>query len=293
MVRCITATNYLGQSIRLELNKPEESGLIVQSVDGLGPVKANVNTTQWAMGDGGCFNSARVGERNIVLSLAMLFAPTVEDARLLTYQYFPVRKRIRLMVETDRRTAEIDGYVESNEPDIFSKNEAAQISIICPDPYFYDGGGYTETVFSKVEPLFEFPFSSGLTEPSWLEMSRLKEQCSGEADYRGDVETGMLLTIHAWAAAKNIAVFNPDTRETMRIDTTLSPGDEFEVSTIKGTRYARLLRNGEYHNAIGCLNRDSDWFQLSPGKNTFVYSAEEGEDGLELRLKYRSAYGGV
>ena len=45
--------------------------------------------------------------------------------------------------------------------------ETTQISIVCPDPYFYSAGpdGTNTTIFYGVEPLFEFAFSNeSLTE---------------------------------------------------------------------------------------------------------------------------------
>lgn len=45
MIRAVTFTNYLGDSIRLDLARPEKSGFIIKSVTGLGPGKANINTT--------------------------------------------------------------------------------------------------------------------------------------------------------------------------------------------------------------------------------------------------------
>ena len=39
MIRAVTFTNYLGDSIRLDLARPEESGFIIKSVTGLGPGK--------------------------------------------------------------------------------------------------------------------------------------------------------------------------------------------------------------------------------------------------------------
>ena len=72
MIRAVTFTNYLGDSIRLDLARPEESGFIIKSVTGLGPGKANINTTEIATNDGSLFNSSRMPSRNIVISLAYM-----------------------------------------------------------------------------------------------------------------------------------------------------------------------------------------------------------------------------
>ena len=37
MIRTITVKNYLGDSIKLNLARPEESGFVVKSITGLGP----------------------------------------------------------------------------------------------------------------------------------------------------------------------------------------------------------------------------------------------------------------
>ena len=162
MIKSITVTNYLGDSIKLELARPEESGFIVTSVTGLGAGKANINMTEVATNNGGLFNSSRLPSRNIVISLKFMFKETIEDMRQLSYKYFPIKKKLTLLVETDNRLAEIDGYVETNEPDIFSKEEGSDISIVCPNPFFYSAGedGKNTTIFFGVEPMFEFPFSN-------------------------------------------------------------------------------------------------------------------------------------
>lgn len=163
MIRAVTFTNYLGDSIRLDLARPEESGFIIKSVTGLGPGKANINTTEIATNDGSLFNSSRMPSRNIVISLAYMWKDSIEDVRQLSYKYFPIKKKLTMLIETDNRQAEIEGYVESNDPTIFSKDEGSDISIVCPNPFFYSAGkdGINTTIFYGVEALFEFPLYAG------------------------------------------------------------------------------------------------------------------------------------
>ena len=109
MIRAVTFTNYLGDSIRLDLARPEESGFIIKSVTGLGPGKANINTTEIATNDGSLFNSSRMPSRNIVISLAYMWKDSIEDVRQLSYKYFPIKKKLTMLIETDNRQAEIKG----------------------------------------------------------------------------------------------------------------------------------------------------------------------------------------
>ena len=165
MIQSIEVTNYLGESLKIDLGTPEEWGIWIKSIKGLGPGKANINTTDLASSDGGIFNSARSEIRNIVLTLGFITTTidgefySVEDVRNLTYKYFPKKKIIRLVINTDRISLITYGYVESNEPEIFSKDETTQISIICPDPLLYSAY-INQTVFNGVDFEFEFPFEN-------------------------------------------------------------------------------------------------------------------------------------
>lgn len=253
MIRAVTVTNYLGESKRFELAFPEKSGFAVQSISGLGPSKADINTTEISTNDGSLYNSARVNSRNIVMSLKLMFTPQIEDTRQDSYKYFPIKKRVTLLIETDNRICETYGYVESNEPDIFSSDETTQISIVCPDPYFYSAGsdGTNTTIFYGVEPLFEFAFSNESLTESLIEFGEIKNETEQTVYYSGDAEIGVVITIHAIGNVRNITIYNTGTREVMRIDTDklekltgsgMVAGDEIIISTIKGDKSITLLR---------------------------------------------------
>ena len=58
-------------------------------IDGLNPVTATINTTEFATSDGAMFNSARIGTRNIVLYIKIY--PEIEQNRLLLYSFFTIK----------------------------------------------------------------------------------------------------------------------------------------------------------------------------------------------------------
>lgn len=304
MIRAITVTNYLGDSIKLDLARPEQSGFVVTSVTGLGSGKANINMTEVATNDGGLFNSSRLPSRNIVISLKYLWHDSIEDVRQLSYKYFPIKKKLTLLIETDNRQAEIDGYTETNEPTIFSKDEGSDISIVCPNPFFYSAGkdGINTTIFYGVEPLFEFPFSNESLYECLLEMGRIQNQTEKTIVYSGDAEIGVTIAIHAIGEARNITIYNTGTREIMRIDTDklkaftgsgIILGDEIVICTVKGQKSITLLRNGKTTNILNCLDKNADWFQLAKGDNIFAYTVEEGRANLQFRIENRIVYEGV
>lgn len=292
MIKSITVTNHLGDSIKLELAKPELSGFAITSISGIGPGKANVNMTELSTIDGGLYNSARVPVRNIVISLRYLWKNSIEEARHLSYKYFPLKKKVKLSFETDLRTADVEGYVESNEPNIFSNEENTDISIICPDPYFYSSKINT-TVFSGIEPMFEFPFSNESVVLPLLEMGVIQNYKEKVVIYDGDAETGVIITIHARDEASNIAIYNIGTRETMRINIEVVAGDAITINTNPRSKSITLQRDGVTTNILNNMTRDSDWFKLTKGDNVFTYTAETGANNLNFTIENRILYEGV
>lgn len=77
MIKSVKVTNYLEESKTFVLMDPEASGYLIEEITGLGPPTATINTTDMASIDGSIYNSARVGMRNIVLTLRLQFKPTV------------------------------------------------------------------------------------------------------------------------------------------------------------------------------------------------------------------------
>lgn len=304
MIRAVTFTNYLGDSIRLVMARPEESGFVIKSITGLGPGKANINTTEVATNDGSLFNSSRLPSRNIVVSLGYMWNDSVEDVRQLSYKYFPIKKKLTVLIESDNRQAEIEGYVESNDPTIFSKDEGSDISIICPNPFFYSAGenGINTTIFYGVEPLFEFPFRNESLYEKLLLMGEIRNETERVVMYNGDAEIGITITIHAIGEASNITIYNTRTREVMRINTEklekftgsgIIAGDDIIICTIKGKKSISLLRDGKTTNILSCLDKNADWFQLAKGDNIFAYTAETGSSNLQFRIENRIVYEGV
>lgn len=193
MLKKVVITNHLGESMEYRIDGVEvdnPSGLIITSIDGLGPVKANINMSDLATTDGQLYNSARLSGRNIVIKALFTHATSIEEARLLSYKYFPIKKKIKFRIETDNRIAETEGYVESNEPDIFSEESGCQISILCENPYF-DGGkiGYT---FGDTIPLFKFAFGNESLDEPLIKLSEEAEVTDERRIvYDGDTDTGV------------------------------------------------------------------------------------------------------
>lgn len=307
MIHSVIVTNDLDESIELVLSDPQPSGLIVKSIDGLGPSKATINTTQLASSDGSVYNSARKEEKNIVFNLLYLEdseTNLIETSRLRTYKYFPLKKLVTLTFIMDHRIAEIQGYVESNEATIFDQQSGCQISIICPTPFFTTSDRSME--LNGVESHFEFPFSNESLTENLINLGELVYSVGTEYYYDGDAETGVYIIIHANDTATNFSIYNSVTRNKMDFDTSkmaaitkdgvtsLISGDTLEISTVVGNKFITLTRNGKQYNVMAMLPKNEiDWLTVRKGINVFGYMAESGGANLSITIQTHILYEGV
>lgn len=304
MINSVTVINHRNESKKFVLADPWSSGFAITYIDGLGPVKADISTTDISSLDGAVFNSARAGSRNIVISFIFLENPTIEQTRLDSYRYFPIKKHVTLQIETDTRTYITSGYVESNTPTIFSASEGCDVSIICPKSYFTaldEGGEFGGEVGSLA--LFEFPFSNKSLSTSTIEFSIGKTTLDFEVLYQGMIETGLILHFYAKEANNsfwNLIIEKYGTGERMTLLPSSLPdggflaGDELVISTISGRKRVTLIRNGESINATKILSRSSKWLKLDPGINRFLINTPLVDLGMfEIRFEYEPLYEGV
>ena len=328
MIQSVTITNYLGSlndnlakqtnqsTVHITLKDDEPShGMLIMSITGLGPVKATINRTELATTDGSLYNSAKLEERNIVIKIKFLEAKSIEDVRLLTYKYFPIKRKVIFSIKTDNRDARAIGYIESNEPDIFSKDECADISIICPDPYFYSnlaGDSPHIIQFSGLEDEFEFPFDNNSLTENLIELGNIQPIVTKDFLYQGDQEIGVTMNIDFmnnvdtdFTVYHYKSSFNPNEPELMSgflikaeklhalMGTFFLSGDRVTVETTQGNEHIFLIRNGVSHNILNAVTRDSDWFKLAKGSNRFIFTAYGNESKLNFRIENYVIYEGV
>ena len=294
----------------MELENPKKSGFFVAGITGLGPPKADINTTRRAGSDGSIYNSAKVESRNIVITLIYYMDNTagtdgqildVETLRHKTYEFFPIKRQVTLHFVTDRRRASITGYVESNEIGFFTNMEGSQISIVCNDPWFVsEDAGVTNLRLINTEPLLTFPVyfdEASAADRNYVEFSKKKSRITGNIPYYGDLETGLALTVTCKSATGDIALSNDTHNETVTISSqtvanltgsAISSGDRIVVTTHTGNKTAKLFRGSAVHNIIAAVNKQSKWPKLYSGNNELSATPTTGrvEVAIDLNVLY-------
>lgn len=252
------------------MNRPDTDLFEVRNIDGLGAVKAAINTTPYGSLNKEQFVGSQSGKRNIVATIGL--DPdwndwTISKLRRLLAKTFSPNNTVRLEFESlEFSPVEISGYIESNEPNMFSKDPEQVISIICPDPDF---------VAVDV-----------------IQIDGESDQIPWPIDYSGDVETPIQVQV---ARKYGIPSATPDpTRVTIQVNdpnpTYISaPGPgaapvdaahNLQMDSTPGGKYIHRYTNSGGTSTVDNLLNDAQivqrWPVIGPGTDTFQVIVDQG-----------------
>lgn len=265
------------------------SNYYVTDVSGLTPPATTINTAKAGIIDGTFFNSASVEERNIVISLTI--NGDIEANRQKLYRIFPRKTACTVYFKNANRDVKIKGYVETIECDPFVKREKAQISIICPRPYFED----LATIYAELAAtlaLFEFPFA--IEEDNPIPFSEATDYPIAEIMNEGDAEAGCIISIEVNDTIQGIKIINTSTQQFFYLDSAFVDHDKITISTISGQMGVTRERGGAKTNILNYVGANSTWLRLAPGVNYFTYAIDDGDtEDVEITFEATTLYGGV
>lgn len=286
MYEC-TIENAFGERVKLTQN---ESNFQVLNIGGLNPPSVQINHSQIAGLDGSKYNSSRLNDRNIVLTVRI--RGDIEGNRLYLYQLFSLKQECKLYYKNGRRNVYISGRIESIECDYFTNMETMQISILCPFPYFKDVDLILDDI-SKIIRRFVFPFTIEYDDPipfSDIEINRVVDVFN-----HGESECGVIIDVGFIGTVNKLKILNTGTGETFTIQHPFVLGDKLVINTNKGEKSATLTRDGAVTNMFPKIVRGSTFFNLNRGDNYFSFLADDGDHDSNVTIVYKhyTLYGGV
>lgn len=309
MIKAITVTNDNGESLRLELANPEPSEIVVESIEGLGPEKANISSTDNQVYDGSTYDSSNVPQKPININLK--FQPNdgdVERIRHKCYDYFPTTKNVNLKIETDERYLNIDGYIESNLPEIFSEQEGAAITVLCMDPYF-KGIINSEEILKGVEKDFSFPFSNESLTEKLLIMGNIYNDTTRSIYYHGEKEVGVKIRIDFSGdlpdvqGVNKLSIQNLSHNQKMVIDIksfktkenlTILDGDYILIDTTFGNKTMYYYQNNNEYNLLSYIDiKELSWVMLEPKYNMLQFDSTNNSNINGITINNKILYRGV
>lgn len=273
MLTKVEVRNIQGALLSLPL-EDMSSGFVLESIDGLDPVKATIVSSSFAQQDGAQYHSSRRETRNIILRLELdpdYVVDSVRDLRKRLYNFFMPKTEVKLrFYMSDGLIVNISGRVESFETPLFTKEPGATVSILCFDPDFID-----------------------LTP---IGLSGLSTATSTETlvNYTGTVETGLQFVLNVDRPLTQFTFYHrpPDgTLRSLDFAASLVAGDVLTINTVTGAKGAILTRAGSNTSLLRGISPQSNWVELMSGSNQIrIYAVGAG---IPFTITYTTRYGGL
>ena len=269
-------------------------GILIEHIDGIYAFKGEVKTSPYSQTNGDRYKNTRATKRNIVIT-GKIF-DDFWDNRQFMYRVFRLGSIGKFCyAEPNRKNRYADYYVESCDIDQDPFRGQFQISLICPDPFFYDGEAeYIDLSSWLSDFTFEHEFIAEGEELGHRETSMIKEI----ENLNGVDGIGMKITMTASGNVVNPYVYLYETGERITIGTpgnpyTLTSAKSVEIETTTGKKNIVQIESDTRTRINEYLDPDSSFFQLQAGKNTIGYNAASGALLLNVHIEYKMRYLGV
>ena len=109
---------------------------MTSKIEGLNPPPGTISTSGYAGMDGSYLNNAFIEKRNVVVHFEMR-GVGIEKKRHQLYKVVKPSRYVKIYYKTAEIDVFAEGYVESCEVNNFETLTSGQISILCPDIYWY------------------------------------------------------------------------------------------------------------------------------------------------------------
>ncbi|MBQ1469432.1 MAG: phage tail family protein [Schwartzia sp.] len=287
-IRCTNEDGFF-----LEFDETEFSPFFLAGIDGIYTAKNKVYISENSMIDGAVYQGSVSEYRNIVLHLIDKSKGEYTENRDALNRLFKEKAPGTLVFwEGTAEPRKIEYYVESVDSDEKYMPRKHTVSLICPDPFFYDIEGSDESMASWVSA-FEFPFESTSAgfEFGYQSNERIK---SIQNDIAED-NIGVVITITCMGAVLNPSITHIETGDRISIGHSgkpfeISTGDVVVITTATGNKHVTLTHNGVTSEVNHYLTEDSVFVQLMRGSNSFGFNADAGLNNLSISISYTFKY---
>lgn len=273
MLTEVQATASSGDILSLVLGEIS-SGIAVNDIDGLEPVKATIVSTSSPNQAGEQYMSSKRDPRDIKFTLGLepdYISEMPEDVRNRLYRYFMPNTFVNLkFINQNGISADISGMTETFEAPLFVQNPKATISVRCFESDFVDdeivsiNGSTVSNTFMTTE------------------------------NYTGTVEAPTKLTLLVNRSVDEFSIYQNlpgGLSRQFNFAWPLIAGDTVQVISVPGEKKVSLMRAGISSSLLYAMSPDSSWFNFYPGTNTFRVYAEGAP--IPYILTYSRRYGGM
>lgn len=255
------------------------SPFIITEILGLDPPDATINIDEYALLDGGIYNSSKANIRT--MQIAFVIDKNAAASRQQIYKVLRPGRKVRIDYSDDNGLEVfVEGYV--GKPDIthFAIKQMCTVQITCPESY-WRGAEVIIDNFVQITDGFHFEFAS--TEEPQIVFGERSVNTSISITNDGNLDVGFTATIRFKAAAEYLAIVNLDTDKQISLSLTqaaIVAEDVIVINTRPNQKEIILQRAGEPDVSLfwAIDYGVTDWPMLIPGENRIQINSDSEID---------------
>lgn len=258
-------------------------------ISGLSVPEIRTGDGYYSGADGGYISSQLYGFRTITLS-GFYIGTTCEEAddlRRTLMSSLHIRYLYPIMITTfSGRFYFVEGYIADVKCDITNTLSGEyEITIVCPDPYIYDGGNGEDESSAWFEQKFYKEKSGGFKIKYQVPVKWTPGQLGAAIDNNGSADVFPIIVLKGKYTKPRI--LNLTTNKFVAIDVTTSASDEIIIDM----KNRVITLNGVSIAASRSI--DSSWWDLVTGTNMIVLETDSDTDSDFGIIKHKEAYRGI
>ena len=260
--------------------------LVLVNLDGFSNAEYTVNTSRSSGQDGETYNGETANKRNPVITAEIL--SDFQAQRDGLFAFFQPRSSGTVYKYEGTAVRKATYYVEKIDIAESGPTRPVTISLICPDPLFYDlSEDITQLAAWKGCIKWPLRFTNPFT------VTKKVNSLIGNVLNKSNVTQGLTIKFSATGTVTNPSLYDINRQVTMQINVTIHSGDMIIVTTGQNNKRVQLVSGGVTTNISNLMNYPPVWLQAYPGDNLFRYNAASGIDNLSVSILHTQAYWGA
>lgn len=278
----------------LALSCTDTENFVLNYVD-WGYVSGTHHSYKYVGQNGAYISSTSIGTRAVDI-MGWVIAETedeMSERKAILNKFFNPQQSVRLKYKEYAISFMPDKSVQYTATFADNNEFICKFKIVgtCPNPLFEDSFESRVSIAATI-PVFHFPLvlSDNLVYGGVVFGYR-QNSLIALVNNKGSVPTGMNVVFKAKGTVVNPQLYDVNTQKYIKINKTLSVGEQVVVNTNVGERNIQGGYEGEpLENYFRYKDLSSDWLQLQIGENLFRYAAQSGLDELEVFIYFHNKY---
>lgn len=286
-MRKLTFTNSRQETIELGYDTP----FLINKIDGLGEVGADVNMVSSPYQDGDTYIDTMLSTREISIEgtfRKLTSSALYDDRRHMQRALNPKLGVGTLQYEHKGILKQIDAVADGSpafadkERDKFQK---FQVNFICPNPFWHD-----LNQVSRALRAYEGKFTLPFTLPFRLGKQGDRTTLVNEGDVPAPV------SIDLQGPVTNPRIANETTGEFIQINGAIAADEILHIDTTPGNKRIEVYNGSSFIRSIFgrlAFEQGASFWQLEVGNNEVSYVADEGNSKAIVAVSWKNRYSGI